>query len=416
MASIIFISFSALLYYYLRARKSVSPPYIFVILSFILMTVLGITIATMSKPENINNHFSNHYKPGSLLELIILEKLKKNDFYSTYLAEVNGTDQLKTSGKILIRIANKDSLEDLRFDNKLLTSQKLVNFRGPMNPGEFNFKEYAKRKGLFYQLTLRKDQFVRSKLEKLTIRTRALMIREQILESLKKQGFSTQEFMIIEALLLGRKEELSSEITEKYKNAGAMHILAISGLHIGILLLILNTVLRPIENFRHGKKVKLILLLMSLWYFAFLSGLSPSVIRAVLMFSMLSIGVLSGRTSKLDHYLFVSLFLSLLFQPLFIFDLGFQLSYAALISIISIGPILKNLWNPKCRFSRYFWELFVISFSAQLGILPITLVYFHHFSGAFVLSSLIIIPMLGLVLGGGYLMILLDQINCLPKL
>ena len=194
-----------------------------------------------------------------------------------------------------------------------------------------------------------------------------------------------------------------------------MHILAISGLHIGILLLILNSILRPIENFRHGKKAKLFLLLLSLWFFAFLSGLSPSVIRAVLMFSILSIGIVSGRSSRLDHYLFVSLFLSLLIQPLYVFDLGFQLSYAALISIIGMGPIIKNTWTPKRKLSRYFWELLVVSFTAQLGILPITLYYFHQFSGTFILSSLVIIPILGPVLGGGYLMILLDQINYLPK-
>jgi len=384
-------------------------------LSFILMTILGITIVTRSNPKKRRNHFSNHYKSGSLFEVTILEKLKKNDFYSSYIGEVVKTDQLKTSGKILIRIANKDSLEDLQLDSKLVTSQKLIGFKDPLNPGGFNFKEYARRKGLFFQLTLAKDQFFRSKVEKLSFRSKALILREQIIESLRKHDFSAREFIIIEALLLGSKENLSSGVTETYKNAGAMHILAISGLHIGILLLILNAMLRPIENFRHGKKIKLFLLLLFLWFFAFISGLSPSVIRAVLMFSMLSIGIVSGRSSRLDHYLFVSMFISLLIQPLYIFDLGFQLSYAALISIIGMGPIIKNLWNPKRKIPRYFWGLFVVSFAAQLGILPLTLYYFHHFSGAFILSSLIIIPILGFVLGGGYLMILLDQINFLPK-
>ena len=380
------------------------------------MTVLGITIATRSKPQKNKSHFSNHYQPGSLLEVRIREKLKRNDFYNSYIGEIIAVNQLKTSGKILIRMDNKDSLQDLQFDSKILTCQKLINFKKPLNPGGFNFKEYARRKGVLFQLTLAKDQFLRSKVEKLGVRSRALMIREQILGSLTKRGFSDKEFMIIEALLLGKKQDLSSEITEKYKNAGAMHILAISGLHIGILLLILNAILRPIENFRHGKKVKLVLLLLSLWVFAFLSGLSPSVIRAVLMFSILSIGIVSGRSSRLDHYLFVSLFLSLLIQPLFIFDLGFQLSYVALISIIGMGPVIKKLWIPNGKLSRYFWELFVVSFAAQLGILPLSLYYFHHFSGAFILSSLFIVPMLGLILGGGYLMICLDQINHLPKL
>ena len=380
------------------------------------MMVLGITISTRSKPQKIRAHFSNHYVEGSILEIKIVEKLKSNNFYKRYLGEIIGVNKMRSEGEIMIRITNQDSLKPLQLDEKLITSKKLNSFKEPLNPGEFNFKEYAKRKGLFYQLTIDNGAFYVIKDEQLGIRSKALMLREQILSSLVKQDFSPEEFMIIEALLLGRKEDLTKEITEKYKNAGAMHILAISGLHIGILLMILNIILKPIEKIRQGKKAKLFLLLLFLWFFALLSGLSPSVVRSVLMFSILSVGIVTGRSSKLDHYLFVSLFLSLLIEPLFIFDIGFQLSYIALISIIGVGPVIKNLWTPKHKLLRYFWELFVVSLAAQLGILPLSLYYFHHFSAVFILSSLIIIPLLGLVLGGGYMMIFLDQINYLPKM
>ena len=407
---------AALIFAYLKGSKSFKPPYLFVVLSFILMTVLGILTSSRSSPQKTKTHFSHHYQPGSILEIKILEKLKNSDYYNRYMGEIIGVDQQRSEGEIMIRIANKDSLKQLQLDEKLFTSEKLLSFKEPLNPGEFNFKEYAKRKGLSFQITLEKGEFIVTKDERLGIRAKALMLREQILTSLIKLDFSPNEFMIIEALLLGRKEDLAKEITEKYKDAGAMHILAISGLHIGILLMILNAILKPIENIRHGKKVKLVLLLLFLWFFAFLSGLSPSVIRAVLMFSMLSIGIVTRRMSNLDHYLFVSLFLSLLYEPLFVFDLGFQLSYIALISIIGIGPIIKNLWTPKHKILRYFWELFVVSFAAQLGILPLSLYYFHQFSAVFMLSSLIVIPLLGLALGGGYMMIFLDQINYLPKI
>jgi len=380
------------------------------------MMVLGITISTRSKPQKIRAHFSNHYVEGSILEIKIVEKLKSNNFYKRYLGEIIGVNKMRSEGEIMIRITNQDSLKPLQLDEKLITSKKLNSFKEPLNPGEFNFKEYAKRKGLFYQLTIDNGAFYVIKDEQLGIRSKALMLREQILSSLVKQDFSPEEFMIIEALLLGRKEDLTKEITKKYKNAGAMHILAISGLHIGILLMILNIILKPIEKIRQGKKAKLFLLLLFLWFFALLSGLSPSVVRSVLMFSILSVGIVTGRSSKLDHYLFVSLFLSLLIEPLFIFDIGFQLSYIALISIIGVGPVIKNLWTPKHKLLRYFWELFVVSLAAKLGILPLSLYYFHHFSAVFILSSLIIIPLLGLVLGGGYMMIFLDQINYLPKM
>ena len=381
-----------------------------------LIVFLGIAISSRSKPQENKFHFSNHYKSGSLLEIKILEGLKRNDFYDSYLGEIKGVDGLRTNGKILIRVSRKDSLQEIEFDDKVYSHANLTGFKEPMNPGEFNFKEYAKKKGLNFQLKLVQGQFFKIKEEQWNIRSKALMLREKIIKSLRKQEFSPEEFMIIEALLLGKRQDLSKEITQNYKNAGAMHILAISGLHIGILLMILHRILKPIERIKYGKRLKLFLLILCLWSFAFLSGLSASVIRAVAMFSVLTIGIVSRRSSKLDHYLFVSLFISLLIKPLNIFDIGFQLSYIAVISIIGIGPILKKLWAPRHKIIRYFWNLIVISFSAQLGILPLTLYYFHQFSGVFMASSLIVIPLLGLVLGGGYLMIFLDQINYLPKL
>ena len=322
---------------------------------------------------------------------------------------------MKTIGEVMIRVSRKDSTGKLGLDEKLLTSENLTRFKQPLNPGEFDFKEYAKRKGIYFQITLEEGAFLRRKNEQWNLRSQALMLREQIIKSLRKQDFSTEEFMVIEALLLGKKQDLSKEITDSYKNAGAMHILAISGLHIGILMMILNRLLRPIEKFRQGKKVKLLILVLFLWSFAFLSGLSASVVRAVSMFSVLSIGMVSRRESKLGHYVFISLFISLLVTPLYVFDLGFQLSYIAVISIISMGPIIKKLWNSKSKILTYFWGLLAVSISAQLGILPLSLYYFHHFSAAFILSSLTIIPLLSFILGGGYVMILLDQIDCLPE-
>ena len=380
------------------------------------MTVLGIAISTRSKPQKNRAHFINRYEPRSLLEIRILEKQKNNTFYNRYLGEIIGVDRSRSTGKIMIRIANRYSIPLLNLDEKLFTFMPLESFKEPLNPGQFNFKEYAKRKGLVYQLTLDKGGFIKTKEDQLSISSKALMLRDRILNSLNKQNFSAEEFMIIEALLLGRTEDLSKEVTENYKKAGALRVLDISGLHIGILLMIISTILRPLERIRHGKKVKLFLLLLFLWFFAFLSGLSPSVIRAVFMFSMLTIGIVSGRSSNLDHYLFVSLFSSLLMKPLYIFNLGFQLSYIAVLSIIGIVPIVKNLWIPRHTLMRYFWNLLVVSFAAQLGILPLSLYYFHQFSGVFLLSSLISIPLLGFVLGGGYVMIVLDQINYLPEL
>ncbi len=216
LSSILFCGLSIA---YFQANKSFNPPYLFVILSFLLVASLGISISTRSKPQEIKSHFSNYYKPGALVEIKIIEELKWNKFYQNYTGQILSVDTMKTKGKVMIRISRKDSTCKLGLDEKLLTSENLTRFKPPLNPGEFDFKEYAERKGVYFQITLEEGAFLRGKNEQWNLRSEALMLREQVIKSLRKQDFSTEEFMVIEALLLGKKQDLSKEITDSYKNA-----------------------------------------------------------------------------------------------------------------------------------------------------------------------------------------------------
>lgn len=406
---------AAFLLSYFKALNAYQPPILFVFFSGLLLVFYGMLIISRTKPEGDRNHYVHRYKSGSLIQISVVEELKHNDYYFKYKGEIQGVDQIKTRGNVLIRIAKNEKNRMIRLDEALFTFQSLSELNGPMNPGAFDFKQAMKRKGIYHQLTVDEGEFISCKTKGNSLKTQALMHRDTIIQSLRKKEFPKEEFSVIEALLLGRRQDLSNEMVLNYQNAGAMHLLAISGLHIGILLMILNTILKPIERFRHGKKIKLLLLITFLWFFAFLSGLSASVIRAVLMFTVLSIGLSSGRKSNLSHYLFTALFFSLIINPEYLFDLGFQLSYTAVLSIITISPLLKSFWKPNHRILRYFWNLLIISLSAQLGVLPLSLYYFHQFSALFFLSSLCIIPFLGIILGMGYLMILLNHFDQLPE-
>lgn len=351
---------------------------------------------------------------GSFIQIRLVEELKHNDYYFKYKGEVKGVDQIKTRGNVLIRVKKNQKTGVIPLDQELFTFQDLLELNSVMNPGAFDFKEAMERKGIYQQLTLEEGEFVKRKTKENSLKTRALMYRDDILQSLRKKDFPKEEFSVMEALLLGRRQDLSNEMVLNYQNAGAMHMLAISGLHIGILLMIINWILKPMERIRYGKKVKLLLLISFLWFFAFLSGLSASVIRAVFMFTVISIGLSSGRKRNLSHYLFTALFFSLIINPGYLFDLGFQLSYTAVLSIIALSPLLQSFWKPNHKILRYFWNLLVISFSAQLGVLPLSLYYFHQFSALFFLSSLCIIPFLGIILAMGYLMIVLNHFDQLP--
>ena len=366
------------------------------------------------KPINIKGHYIKKYQKGNTISIKLLEELNHTKFYYRYIGEIQSVEGCRTEGKIMLRLAKKIRLEALHYDDLLITCEPLKEIQASTNPGAFDFKSYAKRKNIQHQLDLRFPNFLISKTTNKGLKVKALHFREEIIKSLDKHQFSKDEFSVITALLLGKRQELSKELIDDYKNAGAMHILAISGLHIGILLMMLNFIFKPLEYVKHGRRIKMIVLLICLWCFAFITGLSASVLRAVCMFTALTLGLFSNRSSNIGNYLFLSIFVLLWVRPLYLFDVGFQLSYVSVFSIIGISPLIKSFWKPKLKIASYFWKLLVISFAAQIGIIPLSLFYFHQFSGLFFASSLVIIPFLGIILGLGFLMILMDQFIFMP--
>ncbi|MBC8883963.1 ComEC/Rec2 family competence protein [Flavobacterium piscinae] len=149
---------------------------------------------------------------------------------------------------------------------------------------------------------------------------------------------------------------------DNYSKSGAIHILAISGLHIGILLYFFKALLKPIERIKYGRVITPFLLIVILWSFALLSGLSASVVRAVTMFTFVSIGMYMNRETNIYNTLGSSILILLLFKPNFIFDVGFQLSYCAVFSIVTIQPLFSKLWTPKNKIIGYFYDILTVSF------------------------------------------------------
>eukprot|EP01137_Pigoraptor_chileana_P007565 Opistho-2@53324 len=173
--------------------------------------------------------------------------------------------------------------------------------------------------------------------------------REKISFNLELSSISKNELNVLNALILGQQQDISPEILKDYQYAGAVHVLSVSGLHVGFIMMFITFLLKPIGNSRKGSFVKLCIIIVSLWLFAVLTGLSPSIVRSATMFSFLAIGMHLRRTVNIYHSLLVSMLLILLFKPSFLFDVGFQLSYLALFFIIWLQPILSNIWKPKNR-------------------------------------------------------------------
>ncbi|MCF6296366.1 MAG: competence protein ComEC family protein [Flavobacteriaceae bacterium] len=407
-------SFSLLIYFYFKAKSSFKLPLFFMIFTGILFFLIGILSISIQKPQHQKKHYINHIKANNQTILRVEKILKPNLFYQRFEAKVIQMNNPQTKGKVLVNF-HKDNLKNkVKVDDVLFTTNSFKMIRKALNPYQFNYQEYLKKQQIHHQLILKKGYYLFLKSNQKTLKGFAHSIREKINTELKRANFLTKELAIVNALLLGQKQGITKEQFEQYKNAGAIHILAVSGLHIGIILLILNFLFKPIEYLKNGKIIKLIIVVICLWVYAFLAGFSASVIRAVTMFTAIAISLASNRPFGVQNSLVISLFVLLLIHPLYLFNVGFQLSYVAVFSIVWLQPLFSNLWKPKFIITEYFWTLLTVSFAAQVGILPLSIYYFHQFPGLFFISSLVIIPFLGFILGIGFLVIILALFQIIP--
>ncbi|WP_430411662.1 ComEC/Rec2 family competence protein [Kordia sp.] len=400
------------------ARKQFLQTMYFGGIAFLTAISLGIVIENFHQEKHHKTHYTQLLAKNiehSNTTIQIREVLKSTNYYNRYVGEILLKDSLQVSGKLLIHVQKDSVSKMLHVDDFIYTNTELKAVRSPLNPTNFNYKTYLNDRYIFHQLYLKSNDFIVAKSTSTTIFGYAASIRNRIHESLLKNNFNADELAVIEALLLGQRQQISKELQTSYANAGAIHILAISGLHIGIIVLLLNFILKPMTRFRRGKLLKLLLMIFILWSFAIVSGLSASVVRAVTMFTALVIATHLRRQTNTFQVLLISMFFLLICKPHFLFDVGFQLSYAAVFAIVWLQPLWKKLWNPQVWFLKSFWSLLTVSLAAQLGVLPLSLYYFHQFPGLFFVANLTIIPVLGIILITGILVIILAYFEILPE-
>ena len=403
---------------FIRDNKQFNPSLSFSILVFLISFFLGISSITYKNQLNKEQHYSNSSEfttNKSISGFIEIQKaLKSTAYYTKYEAIVTQLNHKKSIGKILVNI-KKGSIEiPLSVGDNLVVKTHFSAFKEPLNPYSFSYKKYLKTQQIHHQIQLSKKQLFILKNKGESIKSIAAKIRNNINNSLKSNGFNNDELAVVNALLLGQKNSITRDLLTSYAGAGAIHILAVSGLHIGIILLLLTFIFKPLHYFKNGKIIATLIIILALWIYAIIAGLSPSVVRAVTMFTALTIGMQITQRSNIYNTLVISMFFLLLFNPFYLFEVGFQLSYLAVFSIVWIQPMLYNSWKPKFWLPNKIWQLFTVSIAAQIGALPLSLFYFHQFPGLFFLSNLVIIPFLGFILIAGFVVITLSVLEILP--
>ena len=235
--------------------------------------------------------------------------------------------------------------------------------------------------------------------------------RDKVVTIINKYIKGTDESSIAKALLIGYKIDLEKDLVQAYSNAGVVHLIAISGLHMGIIYGVLLWLFSKIPFIKRAKNVRLLLILICLWTFALLTGASPSVLRAAVMFSFIVAGNAFKRNGSVYNSLCASAFLLLCFNPFLLWDVGFQLSYLAVLGIVIAQRSISNWFYVENKLIRYAWELAAVSLSAQLFTFPLCLFYFHQLPLLFLLANIIAIPLATLILWGSLVLVLTSPLE-----
>jgi competence protein ComEC len=402
---------------WLWSRKQLIQTVYFGIATYLCFFVIGYFSYQIRLPEFQSKHFSHLVTDDTaeIFQLKITQISKPDKFNLKYFATVNSINGAPSKGKILLNVS-KDSLsKSFSPDEILLVYAPISEIPKPLNPHQFDYSKYMKSLGVYGQLRVSEKEILKTRKGTRTILGMAQNFRASIVEKLQKTKLKTDERAIIQALVLGEKKDIDKNLYTEYAAAGAVHILAVSGLHVGILFFILTFLFRPLSRWKFGIYFQAILIVLLLWGFALLSGLSPSVTRAVTMFSFFALAKLFNRDTNSINTLFLSFLTLLIINPLWLFQVGFQLSYLAVFFIVWLQPLFYKVGYSKYRIVRKTWAIVSVTICAQIGVLPLTLYYFHQFPGLFLLTNIVILPFLTILMCGGILIVVLASLEILQN-
>ncbi len=351
-----------------------------------LCLLFGILAHVWSDVEQINLSDNDIYK----WEGQVLTTRQKGNL-TEYIIRVEALNpSLERFRPFKVQAKYRDTSGMIRAGDRIAAITRFSEFNEPLLPTDFDYRAFMNKKGIWYKTYM--NQFVKIGHSK-NIYHYVAFAKEQIREKYIQAGLSGQNFAVLNALSLGDKNYLSAETKSNFAQAGAMHLLAVSGLHVGILFIVISKVFGFLKSKRIGRTVFALIALISVWLFAIITGLAPSVQRAAFMFSIVILAESIKRDTQVLNSIFGSAFLLLVFNPNLLFEPGFQLSYSAVISIVVLYPKLNQLFFIKNKVIRYCRDLLLISFIAQMGTLPLSIYYFHQFPNWFLLTNFFVIPL-----------------------
>jgi len=403
-----FFSILALFFLPLLKRYRLAPVNGF--LFVFLFAALGALLAWIKDIRHQPGWFGNYYKNENALVVTLteapVEKTKSYKANASVNYVLQNDSSFKTTGTIILYFKKDSSITTLGYGTQLLIKKPLQKIKNSGNPGGFDYKRYSLFQGITHQVYLReadssgkeKDFIVLPGENKKWFRSFILSTREKILNIIRSYIRGEKELGLAEALLIGYKDDLDKTLVQSYTNTGVVHVIAISGLHLGLIYWLLLWLVRPVP--KKLRWLRPVIMLAGLWLFSLLAGAQPSVIRSAVMFTCIVLCVSFDRKTSIFNTLALSAFILLCYNPYWLWDVGFQLSYAAVLSIVIFMQPIYNWFYIKNKALDFLWKLNAITLAAQILTLPVSIYHFHQFPNYFLLTNLIAVPLSSLVLLG----------------
>jgi competence protein ComEC len=300
--------------------------------------------------------------------------------------------------KTMVYISADSISNTLKLGDVLMLNTTFAANSPPKNPEEFNYSYYLARRNFFASAFVSENSYKKAGHENLWFRKAILDIQTAMFDCFTKAGIEGDNFAVLRALIIGDKDLLSDEIISAYSVAGAMHVLAVSGLHVGLVYSVLFFLLSIVNKRRFGKFIRIGAIFFGIWLYAALAAFSPSVCRACVMFSFVLFADLFGKKVNIYNSLAASAFFLSVINPYNIFEVGFQLSYCSVIAIVYFQPLMYRTIYIRNKILRYIFALATVSIAAQIGTLSITIFYFHTFPNYFLITNILIIPLVTVIM------------------
>ena len=340
----------------------------------------------------------------AVLDEMPVEKTKSFKANARLTHLVSGDSLLPVKGNIIIYF-KKDTALQLTYGSQLIFSKDLQEIKNSGNPGGFDYKRYSLFQGITHQVYLKPGEYeLIPGTQKNEFRQFLYNTREKILDILRLYIKGNKEQGLAEALLIGYKNDLEQSLVQSYTNTGVVHIIAISGLHLGLIYWLLTLLMKPLEKRKKIKWLRPVLIIAGLWLFSLLAGAQPSILRSALMFTCIVMGDSLSRKTSIYNTMAFSAFLLLCINPFWLWDVGFQLSYAAVLSIIIFMRPVYNWFYFSNKIIDFTWKLNAVTIAAQVLTVPIGIYHFHQFPNLFLLTNFVAVPLSSIILLGEILL------------